>query len=227
MAVPGLAGAAAGGDADAAMGAAGALEPTKAAAAAGGGVAGAPLTELLPAVGPRESHQPSSPHRQHTLRSAEGDPVCMHVRSDGLGMVDGVASTVQRRAIWQVADGVHKNSTGQWRSGSMAVWSNVLGMVDGVPSSVQGSAVWQVTHIVAELLVGVRILLEAVLELAAVHGGSWAGRGCCRRGMPMQPWVRAGALEPTKAAAAAGGGVAGAPLTELLPAVAKGVPSTK
>ena len=106
----------------------------------------------------------------------------MHVRSDGLGMVDGVASTVQRRAIWQVADGVHKNSTGQWRSGSMAVWSNVLGMVDGVPSSVQGSAVWQVTHIVAELLVGVRILLEAVLELAAVHGGSWAGRGCCRRG---------------------------------------------
>ena len=106
----------------------------------------------------------------------------MHVRSDALGMVDRVASTVQRRAVWEVADGIHEDGTGQWRSGSMAVRSNVLGMVDGVPSSVQRSAVWQVAHIVAELLVGIRVLLEAVLELAAVHYGSLAGWGCCRRG---------------------------------------------
>ena len=51
MAVPWLVGAAVGGGADAAMGGGeGTLEPTKAAAAAGGGVAGAPFTELLPAV---------------------------------------------------------------------------------------------------------------------------------------------------------------------------------
>ena len=51
MAVPWAAGAAAGGEGVAAMGGGeGTLEPTKAAAAAGGGVAGAPFTELLPAV---------------------------------------------------------------------------------------------------------------------------------------------------------------------------------
>ena len=52
-------------------------------------------------------------------------------------MVDGVASTVQWRAVWEVADRIHEDGTGQWRPGSMAVGSNVLRMVDGVSSSIQ------------------------------------------------------------------------------------------
>ena len=92
-------------------------------------------------------------------------------------MIDGIARTVQGRAVRKVANRIYEVGTGQWRSWSMAVRADVLRVVNGISCAVQRSAVRQVTHIVAELQLRVGILLEAVLKLAAIHGCSLAGWG--------------------------------------------------
>jgi len=92
-------------------------------------------------------------------------------------MIDSVTGAIEGRTVWEVADRVHEVGTGQRRSWSMSVRSNGLRMVDGIPSTIQRRAVWKVAHIIAKLEVCISILLETVLELAAVHGDSLAHGG--------------------------------------------------
>ena len=68
----------------------------------------------------------------------------MEIGLHGLGMVQGIACCVHWGAIWQVADGIGEESTGQWRSWSVWIWSNGLRVVDGVAGPVHWRAIWQV-----------------------------------------------------------------------------------
>ena len=68
----------------------------------------------------------------------------MHVRLDGLGMIDGVSSPVHRCAIGEVANGVVQVGPWQWCAGGMRIGLDSLRMIDGVASAIHRSTIWQV-----------------------------------------------------------------------------------
>ena len=104
----------------------------------------------------------------------------MHVRANGLRVVDGVAGLVERGAIREVANVIDEDGRRQGRSGGVAVGANVLRMVDGIAGPVHGSAVGKVADVVAELQVAEGISLEPIQEVSGspeLHTICWGGTG--------------------------------------------------